>query len=56
MAAKYSVVKLLGDNLNDFVNVFKKKTIDNRFAETDKLQVEWGNKFVVLPNCTYVEW
>ncbi len=53
---KYKVVMLLGDNLNDFMNVFEKKSIDERFAETDKVKNEWGKKFIVLPNCTYGEW
>lgn len=47
---------LLGDNLNDFKDVFEKKPIDERFAETDNVKDEWGNKFIVLPNATYGEW
>lgn len=53
---KYNVVMLLGDNLNDFMNVFEKKDIASRFAETDKVKEEWGKKFIVLPNATYGEW
>ena len=54
--AKYKIVMLLGDNLNDFMNVFEKKPIEERFTETDKVKAAWGNKFIVLPNCTYGEW
>jgi 5'-nucleotidase (lipoprotein e(P4) family) len=53
---KYSVVLLLGDNLNDFMQVFEKKNSDDRFAETDKVKAEWGKKFIVLPNPSYGEW
>jgi 5'-nucleotidase (lipoprotein e(P4) family) len=53
---KYSVVMLLGDNLNDFMQVFEQKPIAERFAETDKVKNEWGKKFIVLPNATYGEW
>jgi len=54
--SQYNVVMLLGDNLNDFMNVFEKKSIDGRFIETDSTRTEWGNKFIVLPNSTYGEW
>jgi 5'-nucleotidase (lipoprotein e(P4) family) len=53
---KYTVVMLLGDNLNDFTQAFEKKTVANRFAETDKQKKEWGRKFIVLPNAAYGEW
>ena len=47
---KYNVVMLLGDNLNDFMQVFEERKISDRFAETDKVKNEWGKKFIVLPN------
>ena len=56
VASTYNVIMLLGDNLNDFMNVFEKKSIAERFAETDKEKQEWGKKFIVLPNSTYGEW
>ena len=34
----YEIALLLGDNLNDFLSVFRKKPIDVRFAETDKIK------------------
>lgn len=54
--SQYNVVMLLGDNLNDFMQVFEKKSSAGRFAETDKVREEWGKKFIVLPNATYGEW
>ena len=56
VAGHYNVIMLLGDNLNDFMNVFENKTIADRFIETDKERAAWGNKFIVLPNATYGEW
>ena len=53
---KYEVVLLLGDNLNDFESCFEKKPIPERLNETDRLEEEWGKKFIVLPNCIYGEW
>ncbi|EKD31758.1 MAG: Acid phosphatase [uncultured bacterium] len=56
VAKDYKVVMLMGDNLNDFSNLFEKKSIDDRKAETDKVKDEWGKKFIVLPNAIYGEW
>jgi 5'-nucleotidase (lipoprotein e(P4) family) len=52
----FNVIMLLGDNLNDFMQVFEGKSPEQRFAETDKEKAEWGKKFIVLPNATYGEW
>jgi 5'-nucleotidase (lipoprotein e(P4) family) len=52
----YDVVLLLGDNLNDFMQVFEEKPIAERLSETDRLKEEWGKKFIVLPNPTYGDW
>jgi len=52
----YAVAFLMGDNLNDFLSVFRKKSVDERFAETDKIKDSWGKKFIVLPNPTYGDW
>jgi 5'-nucleotidase (lipoprotein e(P4) family) len=53
---KYNVAMLLGDNLNDFMQVFEKRPIEERNAEVDKTREQWGKKFIVLPNATYGEW
>jgi 5'-nucleotidase (lipoprotein e(P4) family) len=53
---KYRIVILMGDNLDDLSNVFERKSIMDRFAETDKLQAMFGNKFIVLPNAIYGTW
>lgn len=52
----YRVIMLLGDNLNDFTQLFEKKTNSERLAEADKVKADWGQKFIVLPNATYGEW
>jgi 5'-nucleotidase (lipoprotein e(P4) family) len=50
------VVMLLGDNLNDFLQVFEGKPINGRLTETSAVKEEWGKKFIVLPNATYGDW
>jgi len=56
VAKDYAIAFLMGDNLNDFLSVFAKKSVDERFAEVDKVKSEWGRKFIVLPNPTYGDW
>ncbi len=56
VSAKYEIVMLLGDNLNDFNTAFEKKSIADRLIETDKVTADWGRKFIVLPNVMYGEW
>jgi 5'-nucleotidase (lipoprotein e(P4) family) len=56
VAKDYEVALLLGDNLNDFLSVFRKKPIDVRSAEVDKIKNEWGKKFIVFPNPLYGDW
>lgn len=56
VAKDNKIVMLMGDNLNDFSNLFEKKSIDDRKTETDKVKDEWGKKFIVLPNAIYGEW
>jgi 5'-nucleotidase (lipoprotein e(P4) family) len=56
ISQKYRIVILMGDNLDDLSNVFERKSILERFAETDKLRAMFGNKFIVLPNAMYGTW
>ena len=53
---KYRIVILMGDNLDDLSNVFERKSVIDRFAETDKALAMFGNKFIVLPNAMYGTW
>ncbi len=52
----HRIVILMGDNLNDMATQFEKKSIADRFAETDKVKNDWGTKFIALPNAMYGEW
>ncbi len=56
VAKDYEVAMLLGDNLNDFTSDFAKKSVAERFTETDSIKGQWGTRFIVLPNPTYGEW
>lgn len=56
IAEKYRVVLLCGDNLNDFTNVFEKKSVAERNAKVDQMQAEFGSRFIVIPNPMYGDW
>jgi 5'-nucleotidase (lipoprotein e(P4) family) len=47
---------LMGDNLDDFSEAFERKSLADRFAETDKARDLWGKRFIVLPNAMYGTW
>lgn len=54
--AKHRIVMLIGDNLDDFTSAFERKSVADRFAETDKARDEFGKRFIVLPNAMYGTW
>lgn len=56
VSGKFKLVMLMGDNLNDFSNVFEKRNVADRLAEVDKTRSEWGSRFIVIPNAIYGEW
>jgi len=52
----HNIIMFIGDNLNDFSEIFERKNITDRFELTDKMKKEFGNRFIVLPNAMYGEW
>lgn len=57
VSARYHVVLLMGDNLNDFAEVFENsKTIDSRIESVERNKAQFGTRFIVLPNPTYGDW
>ncbi len=56
IVVKHRIVLLMGDNLNDFSNVFERKSVGDRFSEVDRVKDLWGKRFIVLPNAMYGDW
>ena len=56
ISEKYRIVMLMGDNLDDFSDIFEKKSVMDRFNEVDKMREIFGKKFIVLPNIMYGTW
>jgi len=57
ISAKYHVVLLMGDDLNDFAEVFdNSKTVATRIEATERNKSQFGTHFIVLPNPMYGNW
>ena len=56
IAARFRIVLLIGDNLNDFAEVLEKKTIAGRIAAVDQSKSLFGTRFIMLPNPMYGDW
>ena len=54
--ARYRIVLLIGDNLNDFNDDFSGKSIADRKVEVDRERVQFGSQYIVLPNPMYGDW
>jgi 5'-nucleotidase (lipoprotein e(P4) family) len=52
----HNIVMLIGDNLNDFSNLFEKKSSDEREKIVNNFSAQFGNRFIVLPNPVYGDW
>ncbi len=53
---KYDIVLLLGDNLNDFSDVFENRGDDWGVSLVEKYRNEFGKRFIVFPNPMYGDW
>jgi 5'-nucleotidase (lipoprotein e(P4) family) len=57
VGSKFHVVLLMGDDLNDFSDVFENsQTVESRKAAADRLREEFGKRFIMLPNAMYGNW
>jgi 5'-nucleotidase (lipoprotein e(P4) family) len=56
IAENYSILLLIGDNLNDLADVFENRDEDLGFSAAEEFKNEFGNRFIVLPNPMYGEW
>ncbi len=52
----HEIVILMGDNLNDFSDLFEANSAAQRHQNLQNLKAEFGKKFIILPNATYGAW
>jgi 5'-nucleotidase (lipoprotein e(P4) family) len=57
IAQRYRIVLLVGDNLNDFAELFEQqKTVTGRLTATEQNKSLFGTRFIVIPNPMYGDW
>jgi len=56
VSSKYRIVLLMGDNLDDFSEMFERKPIAERYSAAESFRELWGKRFIVLPNAMYGTW
>jgi len=57
VGARHRIVLLMGDNLNDFAEVFEiSKTVASRNEAVERNKAQFGTRFIVLPNPMYGDW
>lgn len=56
VAEQYDIILLLGDNLNDFAEVFENKGDDWGASIVEEYRKEFGKRFIVFPNPMYGDW
>lgn len=56
VAEQYRIVLLMGDNLNDFAEVFEKRAVADRLAAVEQNKTLFGTRFIMLPNALYGAW
>jgi 5'-nucleotidase (lipoprotein e(P4) family) len=52
---KYHILLLCGDNLSDFSNIFYRSG-KNTMEQVNAAQLDFGTRFIVLPNPMYGDW
>jgi 5'-nucleotidase (lipoprotein e(P4) family) len=56
VAEKYRILFLMGDNLDDFSEIYERKSTEERFAGVDRDRFKFGSRFIALPNAMYGTW
>lgn len=56
VAEQYDIILLLGDNLNDFAEVFQHRGDDWGVSVVEEYKNEFGRRFIIFPNPMYGDW
>lgn len=56
ISEKFEIVMLVGDNLNDFSEVFESRGDDWGVSLVEQYRNEFGKRYIILPNPMYGEW
>lgn len=56
VADKHEIILLIGDNLNDFSELFENRSVNDGKEAVSQNRTQFGKKFIVLPNPMYGAW
>ena len=56
VSSNYDILLLIGDNLDDFSEIFENRDNVSEFTALKSLQSEFGSRFIILPNPMYGSW
>lgn len=56
ISEKYEIVLLIGDNLNDFSEIFEDRSNNWGTPTVEQFKKEFGNRYIILPNPMYGDW
>jgi 5'-nucleotidase (lipoprotein e(P4) family) len=56
VAENHEIILLIGDNLNDFSEIFEDRSVNNGKEAVEKNRKQFGQKFIILPNPIYGAW
>ncbi|WP_109699980.1 5'-nucleotidase, lipoprotein e(P4) family [Chitinophaga deserti] len=56
VAMKFEIAMLVGDNLNDFSDIFYKLPAEVRNAKVEEIEQGLGSKYIMIPNAMYGDW
>jgi 5'-nucleotidase (lipoprotein e(P4) family) len=56
ISSNYDIILLIGDNLNDFSEIFEDRTNNYGFDTVEQMKEEFSKRFIILPNSMYGAW
>ncbi len=56
ITGKFEIILLIGDNLNDFSDIFETAQGEDRKNRTHDQKKSFGEKYIILPNAMYGDW
>jgi 5'-nucleotidase (lipoprotein e(P4) family) len=56
VAENYEITLLIGDNLNDFSQIFEDRSKNDGKEAVEKNKEQFGKKFIIMPNPMYGAW
>ena len=56
VSSRYDILLFIGDNLDDFSEIFESRNNISEFTALKSFQNEFGSRFIILPNPMYGSW